>query len=235
MRITLQPSYVLHRRPYRESSLLVEALSRDFGRIGLIARGARGSRRGRGPMLQPFRPLLLGWTGRGELPIVTDVEAAGRPPQLPQQHLPHAFYLNELLMVLLARNDPHDVLFAAYAEALRGLVEGDAETTLRRFEVSLLEALGLLPDLTLDARSGEPVEAGTRYRFELDRGPVRETEATRSPWVLSGATLQALEHGQFAREEQRREARRFMQTLLAHHLGGRALKSRELFRRPKQH
>ncbi|MEM9305092.1 MAG: DNA repair protein RecO [Pseudomonadota bacterium] len=231
VREALQPAYVLHRRDYQETSLILEAMTRDHGRLGLLARGARRSKRGRAGTLQAFQPLLLSWSGRGELPVVTAVELAGTPPAMAPAVLPHGFYLNELLMALLPRDDAHAEVFYAYAEALAGL-SGDAELALRRFETTLLRELGLAPDLETDAETGLPVSSGTRYRFELERGPVARN-ADSSAWTVDGDTLLGLQAGALA-GEQRREGRRLMQLVLAHYLGGRELKSRELFRRQKQ-
>lgn len=224
-----QPAYVLHRRDYRESSLLLEVFTAEHGRVGLIARGARRSRHGRAGNLQPFRRLELSWQGRGELPLVTAVDAAG--PELLEQHrLPHGFYLNELLMRLLQRNDPHPALFAVYERTLLQLNE-ESEPPLRRFEVALLEALGYGLELAYEQSAGEPVAAAGHYCYELERGPVPAVRDDGSAWVVSGSTLHALASGCFENPGDLRQARRLMSRILDHYLDHRPVKSRELFRK----
>jgi DNA repair protein RecO (recombination protein O) len=107
MRISLQPAYILHSRPYRESSLLLEAMGREHGRIGLVARGARGARSRWKNMLQPFRPLLLSWTQRGELGTLTGADQVASPPALAGESLFCGLYANELMIRFLQRSDPH--------------------------------------------------------------------------------------------------------------------------------
>lgn len=228
-RVQLQPAFLLHRRPYQESSLTLEALTRDFGRVGLLARGGRRPRRRGASPLQLFQPVLLSWSGRGELPLLTAVEAAGPASPLPPALLAHGFYLNELLLALLARNDAHPVVFAAYASALSALA-ADPATALRRFEVTLLEALGSLPPLVRTA-DGVPVEPAQLYRFDLERGPVPVADDATMHGLVRGVTLLALDAGQFQDPAVRRDAQRLMQGLVAHFLGDRTLKSRELLRR----
>ena len=145
MRVQLQPAFVLHSRPYRDSSALLEVLTSEFGRISLVAKGARRSVRGRsnGAILQPFIPLLLSFSGRAELKTVTGSEVAGDVVSLKGERLFSGIYLNELLIRLLHRNDTHPNLFIAYADAIATLGgERSMDDTLRQFEFILLEELG---------------------------------------------------------------------------------------------
>ncbi|MGB1139895.1 MAG: DNA repair protein RecO, partial [Halioglobus sp.] len=122
MRVTLQPAFILHSRPYRDTSVMLDVLTPEHGRIGIVAKGARRSRR-RGSdaaLLQAFTPLLLSFTGRAELKTLTGVETAGVSSRLAGEHLYSALYINELLVRLLHRNDPHPRLFADYGLALEG-------------------------------------------------------------------------------------------------------------------
>ncbi len=231
-RVALTSGFVLHRRPYRETSLLLEVYARDHGRIGLLARGARGPRSRRAALLQPFVPLQLGWAGRGELPVLARIEPDG--PQLLSpldDRAVIALYLNELLLRLSAREDPHPALYDAYRAALEEL-SGQAaapDLALRRFELALLEALGYGLELNFDAASGAPVASETAYRYVYEQGPVPQGPGIGGTPV-SGATLLALASGVLKTAAQRREARALLGGAIEHYLGGRPLRTRELLR-----
>ncbi|MGQ9659829.1 MAG: DNA repair protein RecO [Thermochromatium sp.] len=223
--------FVLHRRDYGDTSLLLEILGAGRGRCAAIAKGARRSRRMASALLQPFRPLWLALAGRGEVQTLTAVEEAGAPLRLHDQALLAGFYLNELLLRMLARHDPHEALFVFYQSALMHLAEsGDLETVLRQFECRLLAELGYGLRLDRVVDDGAPVVAEAVYVYERERGPCRPFGPVRGPRI-SGATLLALAHGQPLAGEQRLEARRLLRHVLEPHLGGRPLKSRELYRR----
>ena len=229
------PGYVLHSRPWRETSLIVEAFAREHGRVGLVARGVRRARsRLRGTLL-PFHLLLLSWSGRGELPTLTGADTGGGPVRtLRGRALFSGFYLNELLLKLLPRNDPHPDLFDDYRRALAAFgEEGRAlDGVLRTFEKRLLDALGYGPTLDRAVDTGAPVSPDRRYRYVPERGPVEAAGAEDGP-VVSGRTLLALAGGRLdgGGDLERAEARRLMRAILAPHLGPRPLGSRALFRR----
>jgi DNA repair protein RecO (recombination protein O) len=237
-RDALQPAYVLHRRDYGDTSLLLEVLTAGSGRMALVAKGARRARRAgssQAALLQPFVPLLLAWRGRGEVQTLTRAEPAGRAPVLVGDALYCGFYVNELLTRLLGRHDGDQVIFAAYQGALAGLAAGtDVDTPLRCFELTLLGQLGYRPPLDRDADSGDPIRADLRYVCDPERGPVAVATAD-APAAMSGGTLLALQAGAVLAGAQAREARDLMRRLLAPHLGERPLRSRALFaarRRP---
>jgi DNA repair protein RecO (recombination protein O) len=234
MRVNLQPAYVLHGRPYRDTSLLLEVFTAEHGRISLVGRGARRRSRGgsSGALLQPFIPLLLSFSGRGELKTLTATEAAAPAVLLAGERLFSALYLNELLLRLLHRNDPHPELFAAYGEALQALASAEQlEGVLRRFEFRLLDELGYRVDLAVDGHSGEAVREECWYTYQADQGLVRRSGAGNpSQPAFSGADLLRIAAGQYDGEA-RPAARRLMRQVLAGHLGSTPLKSRELFRR----
>tara|TARA_B100001540_G_scaffold301181_1_gene307364 strand:- start:838 stop:1578 length:741 start_codon:yes stop_codon:yes gene_type:complete len=241
VRVTLQPAYILHRRPYRDTSLLLEVFTAEHGRLSLVARGAR--RRGRGgsnaALLQPFAPLLLSFSGRAEMKTLTAVERAGGPWELPGERLYSGLYLNELLVRLLHRHDPHARLFAAYGEALQGLhAPGPAEDSLRRFEYILLDELGYSFAPGMDAASGTPVRADRRYRYEAGRGLVELTVAEHGPAVAyAGEDLLRIAAGEFSGPA-RAACKSLFREALAEQLGGQPLRSREFFavrpRRPAE-
>ncbi len=173
MRVLLQPAFILHRRPYRDSSLLLEAFSREYGRLGLIARGAASSRSRLKGVLQPFTPLLLSWRGDGDLATLNGGEEAGRPFPLLQNRALAGLYVNELLVRLLPRRDVQPALFNVYETLLAELATAvDEEPPLRRFEKRLLEELGYGLSLDRTADSGQPIVAEAHYRYVLDRGPL---------------------------------------------------------------
>lgn len=225
---SLKPAFVLHRRRYRDSSLLLELFSQPQGRVAAIAKGALGGRHARAGLLQPFVPVLADWRGRGEIQTLTQVEQAGQPIALQGRALYCGFYLNELLVRLCHRNDPQITLFARYGQSLAELAAGqDMDTVLRRFELTLLNALGLAPDLTMTADHEHPVEAGLRYRVDPAGGPW--PAGSEDKQSVSGQTLLGLAAGAELSDTGRQEARRLLRGILAHHLGERPLKSRELF------
>lgn len=224
-------AYVLHRRDHGNTSLLLDILGSGQGRFPAIARGARRPRQPASALLQPFQPLWLGVSGRGEVRTLTRVEGAGPPLAIQGRALLGGFYMNELLLRLLGRNDPQDPLFAFYQSALSRLAEdADLETLLRQFELRLLDELGYGLRLDQVAEDGAPVLADQPYTYEREHG-VRHGSERAGGFALSGATLLALANGERLAEGQRREARILLRDMLAPHLGGRPLKSRELYRR----
>src|SRR6266404_7748539 len=138
-----QPAFVLHAHPYRETSLIVEALTADYGRVAMVARGARRARSELRGVLQAFQPLSLSWLGAGELKTLVKAEWRGGLPLVTGSALLCGFYLNELLLKLLPREDPHPRLFDAYESALSRLANGaDQAPVLRQFELELMAELG---------------------------------------------------------------------------------------------
>jgi DNA repair protein RecO (recombination protein O) len=231
-RSILHQAYILHRTPYSNSSLLLECFTAEEGRFPAIARGVKGGRHGGvAGALQPFHPLLMQATGRGEVKTLGRYESAAPPFALKGEALYCGFYLNELLMRLLGRSDPHPALFDRYHQALESLAVSEARVdhALRRFEVGMLNELGYGLLLEQEADSGVPVEPEGRYYYEPERGPVPVYGDRPS---ISGKTLLTLagqEYGEEPDDEVWREARGLMRRVLARYLGDRPLKSRELF------
>lgn len=233
-RIQLQPAYLLHRHPYRDTSLLLEIFSRDYGRIGLIARGARGPRSKLKGILQPYQPLLLSWSGRGELPSLSAAEANGPVGILQGDALASAFYLNELLIRLLQRHDPHTDLFRVYQATLLHLSMGSGiDWALRLFERDLLQQLGYGLLLTHEGENGAEVEPEAHYCYHHEHGPRRVRTRSETGFTVQGATLLALASGECEDENLRRESKLLMREVLARYLGPRPLASRELFRQKR--
>ena len=246
-RETLHAVYVLHRRNYRDSSFLVEVFSRDHGRLGVVARGARRRRSPWPAMLQPFYPLLLSWSGRGELKTVTDVEPNGGLSRLAAPVIFSGLYINELLIKLLAREDPHPRLFDCYDETVAQLAGLSAESSmamqeqriLRIFEKRLLEELGYRLLLDEEAGSGRPVEAQAVYLYRTHSGPVPLPDDTPgdAEQGIRGRSLQAFSREQLDDWESLRAAKRITRAALAAALseGHRRLSSGRLRRAFREH
>ncbi len=232
---TLIPACIIHRRDYRNTSLLLELFTAEEGRAPAIAKGAKSGRASRAALLQPFVPLLVSLRGRGEIKQLLKVEAEGRPFTLTGERLYCGFYLNELLMRLLERGDPYPRLFTCYLDTLNRLVEGEPrDPCLRFFELTLLEELGygLLLDRTAD--SGEPIQSEGRYLYVTEQGPLSQANGPAEQQI-HGRTLLCLHNREKLDSQAANEAKRLLRRILAFYLGDKPLKSRELFqglRRP---
>lgn len=229
----LQRCFVLHRRDYGNTSLLLDLFSAETGRLPVLAKGAKRGRTALGAILQPFHPIWASWAGRGEVRTLTSAEAAGPPLALVGQALFCGLYLNELLIRLLERGEPHPALFAFYHAALQDLAGGaHLATGLRQFELRLLGELGYGP--LLDQAEEGPVRTEALYLCLPGQPPQRVRAGEGDAQSLHGATLLALVSGEPLGEAwMAREARDLLRRLLAPHLGTRPLKSRELFRQSR--
>lgn len=228
-RVQLTPGYLLHHRPYRDTSRILEVFTREHGRLTLFARGVRGPRSKLAPILQPFRALLLSWSGRGESPQLTGAEAAGESLPLPSGALMSGFYLNELLLKLTTRHDPHPDLFDDYHRTLEALKAGEPlERTLRLFEKRLLESLGYGLALGTEAASGRAVAEATYYHFRPAAGLV--PTVAEAPGSVSGRSLLSLEREELGTPEALEDARRVLRAALEQCLEGRELVTRAVAR-----
>lgn len=224
----MQQAYVIHRRRYGDTSLLLELFTPGEGRIGVIAKGAATAKGQRKGILQPFIPLLASWAGRGELKVLRNLETIARPTSLTGKYLYCGFYLNELIMRLLKRNDPLPALFALYAQALVQLADAqDAENVLRYFELGLLQMLGYAPILDREAVNGSSIEERKLYWYLVESGP--ESSPSEHLPAVHGDTLLALSKGHSLSQRQKHEALHLMRYILKFYLGDKPLKSRELF------
>jgi DNA repair protein RecO (recombination protein O) len=244
--------YVLHTYPYRETSLILQAWTEKHGRIGLVAKGARRPKSASRSVLVPFQPLALDWFGRGELKTLKTAEPTVPATPLAGANLMSAFYLNELLLKLTTREDPHEGLFAAYDTAITQLralsrlapraagaavAESPApaasiEPILRRFELALLQEVGYAVELARDAAHA-PIAPDRDYWYVLERGPVEaphEGEAPGNAVKLRGLTLIDLERGRFEDPMTIAQAKQLMRLLIQHSLNGQELATRALVR-----
>ncbi len=227
-RITNQPGFVLHSYPYKETSLIVEVFARDYGRVPLIAKGAKRPHSTLRGVLQTFQPLQLAWSGKSEVRTLVTAEWVGGLRPLERSALLCGFYLNELLVKLLARDDPHPALFDHYVAALNQLAHDEPATiVLRQFELALLKETGVSGSLAKLGRSGEPVDPDRYYVVEPERGP-REAHASDTAPVVSGKTLLDMERGDYADPTTQQQSKFLMRYLVAHHLGGVPLNTRQI-------
>jgi DNA repair protein RecO (recombination protein O) len=225
MRLEQQPGYVLHARPYRETSLLLECLTRDQGRLGVVARGVRGERaRLRRAQLEPFQVLVLGLLLRGEMATLTAVEAVGTPLRLNGDAGLAGLYLNELVVRLTGRQDPLPLLFDAYAQTLSRLAGGEPLAwTLRRFERDLLQTIGYGLQLQRDAETGEALAPDAHYLYVVEQGAVRCVAARAH--ALRGRDLLALGQDEMPDSSGLKALRDMMREVIRFHLGGGELRA----------
>ncbi len=226
-----QEAYVLHAYPYRETSLLLDVFARVAGRMTLVARGARRPRSAMRGVLLSFQPVQLGWYGKGEVRTLTRAEWIGGQPLLQGEALLCGFYLNELLLRLLPREDPHEALFDRYAEALRGLASGAATgPILRAFEKALLREIGYALVLERDAASGLGVDAAKTYTYDPERGPVEVSASAQADLKLAGQTLLDIARDDLSDAVTQQQAKLLMRSLINHRLEYQPLRSRRIFR-----
>jgi DNA repair protein RecO (recombination protein O) len=225
MRLEQQPAYVLHARAYRETSLLLECLTREHGRLGVVARGVRGERsRLRRAQLEPFQPLGLGLLLRGEMATLTAIETVGAPQRLTGDVALSGLYLNELVVRLTGRQDPLPPLFDAYAVTLARLAAGESLAwTLRRFERDLLEIIGYGLQLLHEADTGQAIESEAWYRYHVEQGAVHSTASDQH--ALRGSDLLALAQDRMPDPRGLKALRDLMREVIRFHLGGGELRA----------
>jgi DNA repair protein RecO (recombination protein O) len=234
IKVERQAAFVLHTRPYRETSLVLEAMTRDYGRIALVAKGVRRPRSAMRGVLMAFQPLEMTWSGKGEVVTLHHAEWQGGQPLLEGRALLCAYYLNELLLNLLPREDAHEQVFDHYARTLQALAASATPDAaffsgcLRRFEKRLLGELGYGLMLTHDT-SDNPIRTASRYLYEMESGPrvVADSEAVAG--TISGQTLLDMDAESFGNPVSLAESKQLMRSLMAFYLNGRQLHSRRLF------
>jgi DNA repair protein RecO (recombination protein O) len=237
-RIEQQPAWVLHTLPWRETSLIVEVFSRRQGRVAMVAKGARRPHSVLRGVLMAFQPLLLDWSGGGEVKTLVRAEWQGGQPLLTGQALLCGYYLNELLVCLTAREDAHPTLFDAYVEAMAALGRGERiAPILRRFELALLHDLGYGPMLDGVDESGTALRPENRYVYLVERGPVapdallaEDSALAAGQPVIGGQTLLDLAAQDFSRAETLLQSKLLLRALINHYLGGRPLQSRRVLK-----
>jgi DNA repair protein RecO (recombination protein O) len=227
-RVWLAPAYVLHQYAYRDTSRILEVFTAEYGRLTLFARGAHGPKSALKGLLRPFQRLLVSWSGKTDAGQLVSAEIDGSVSAVSAERLMSGFYVNELLLKLTERCDPHPRIFEAYALCVDALCSAEAEEPLlRRFEKRLLEELGYGLEL-LRTVDGDPIEAERSYRYGLQSGP--QPCLAESPGAVYGRSLADLESENFSDPRSLRDAKRVLRAAIDACLDGRVLKSREVMR-----
>ena len=227
-RVNLEPAWILHHRPFRDTSQIIDVFSADHGKLALVARGSRAAKSRLKGILRPFQRLRLSWTQKSELGTLTGAEIAGSPHGLGGDSLLSAYYVNELLLFFLHRHDPQPEIFALYGETLEALAGArDPAPCLRAFEIDLLRLLGYALDLEYEARTGALLDDEAHYEYRVEEGPVR-SRANAARELYTGRRLKAVAAGAFDDEATLKAANRLLRRVVHHHLGGKELKSRKV-------
>lgn len=227
-RVLQQPGFVLHHRPFRDSSQLLDVVTRDHGKVALVARGSRRSKSRLAGILRPFLPLRISWVARSDLGTLTGAEAAGAPAGLRGDEMLSAYYVNELLLHFLHRYDPQPAIYSLYADTLAALTATtDIAACLRSFEIELLKLLGYALNLEHESGTDEPLRADRYYEYRVEQGAVPVTRSA-GPMVFAGEVLAAINGQRFDESEVLAAANRMMRGVIAYHLGGKELQSRKV-------
>lgn len=230
MQIEHQPAYVLHTRPYRDTSMLVDFLTPQFGRLTAVARGVRARKTQKRNLLNPFTRLLISFQGKTDLKLLTSFEAETPHFTLTAKHLYSGFYLNELLVRLLPELDAHADIFYLYQQSLQALHDQqDLEPVLRHFELCLLESLGYAIHFDVDAKNGAPIAEEQFYCLDNECGFFLADVSTPVHYQFSGQHILAIANQDYAQLDVRQSAKRITRFLLNPLLGSKPLTSRELF------
>ena len=229
-RMQNEPAWLLHHRPFRDSSQILDILSRDHGRLAVVAKGSRGAKSRLRGILRPFLPLQLSWVIRSDLGTLTGAEMDGAPITLTGDALLSGYYVNELILKLTHRHDPQPEIFAAYSQTIERLAANrDVARSLRQFEIELLRLLGYALNLDHDTATREPLMARQQYEYRAEQGPV-PVDDREGPMVFSGAELMAIRNQQFADPAVLKNAGSLLRIVIAYHLDGKELKSRKVMR-----
>ena len=227
-RVQQQPGYILHHRPFRDSSQILDVITRDHGKISLVARGSRGSKSRLAGVLRPFLPLRLSWVAKSDLGTMTGAEAAGPPAGMVGDAMLSAFYVNELLLHFLHRFDPQPEIFSLYEEVIKALVSSDnVAASLRSFELEFLSLLGYAVNFEHEYGSNDSLDDDRIYQFRMEQGAVA-VEHGEGPLVFTGAILKGVGGQCFEDDEVLRAANRLLREIIGFHLGGKELKSRKV-------
>lgn len=229
-RIQNEPAWLLHHRPFRDSSQILDILSLDQGRLAVVAKGSRGAKSKLRGILRPFLPLQLSWFIRSDLGTLTGAEMNGAPLSLSGDALLSGYYVNELILKLLHRHDPQPEIFAAYSRTIERLAGGkEVAAYLRQFEIELLRILGYALNLDHDTETTEPLRPQQQYEYRVEQGlvPVSDRDG---PMVFRGAEIDAIRNQQFADPAVLKNAGSLLRNVIAYHLDGKELKSRKVLK-----
>jgi DNA repair protein RecO (recombination protein O) len=233
-RVQNQPAWLLHHRPFRDTSRILDIISRDYGRLSLVARGSRSANSKLKGYLRPFLPVQMSWFIRSDLGTLTGAEMNGAPISLFGDALLSAYYINELLLHLLHKHDPQADIFVAYQKTIEALnLEADVAAILRRFEMELLRLLGYGLNLDHDTVSDAELAANGRYEYRIELGPVPVTGG-EGPMIFTGTELIAIREQAFSDPLVLKNANRLLRQVITWHLNGKELKSRKVLMEMRQ-
>lgn len=227
-RVQQQAAFILHHRPFRDSSQILDVISVEYGKLALVARGSRGAKSRLKGVLRPFMPLTISWVQRSDLGTLTGAEVRGAPLSLSGDALLSGYYVNELLLHFLHRHDPQPEIFEIYSRTIQALAgTQNVAACLRRFEIELLRQIGYALNLDHESGSQDPLGDTLHYEYRFEQGPVR-VQRTEGAMVFKGAELAAIGEQRFDDPEVLRAASRLLREVIAFHLGGKELKSRKV-------
>lgn len=227
-RVQQEPGYILHHRPFRDSSQILDIVTRDHGKIAVVARGSRGHRSRLAGVLRPFLPLKVSWVAKTDLGTLTGAEANGPPVGMVGDAIFSAYYVNELLLHFLHRYDPQPEIFLLYEEVIKALVNTDnVAASLRSFELEFLSLLGYAVNLDHEFASLDSLDDERHYEYRMEQGPV-PVERSEGALVFKGAVLKGIAEQRFDEADILRAANRLLREIISFHLGGKELKSRKV-------
>ena len=228
-RVQQQAAFILHHRPFRDSSQILDIISREHGKLAVVARGSRGARSRLKGVLRPFMPLSMSWVIKSDLGTLTGAEVRGAPLSLTGDALLSGYYVNELLLHLLHRHDPQRraLLSSSRTRRKRRVADVDVAARLRLFEMELLRQVGYALNLDHEAGAATPLAAEQHYEYRAEQGPVAVSR-TEGPMVFSGEELRGIAEQRFDDQPVLRAANRLLRDVIAFHLGGKELKSRKV-------
>lgn len=228
-RVSLQPAFILHGRDFRDTSRLLDVFSLDYGRLTLVAKGARSARSKLQGMLEPFSPLVISWSGKGDVQTLTGAETVKSSINLAGKQVMSGYYINELLQRLMTFHDPHPGLFEAYQRTLEYFSKEDDELILRSFEKKLLAEIGYGLVLDIEAENGQAIIKNELYYYDLEQGPINiQAHEINGQFIIQGQTLLDMSVENFSCSQSKKEAKQLMRIILSHHLGDKPLKTRSL-------
>ena len=227
-RVQQQPGYILHHRPFRDTSQILDILTRDHGKVAVVARGSRAAKSRLAGVLRPFLPLKISWVSKSDLGTLTGAEAIGPPAGMAGDAMFSAFYVNELLLHFLHRHDPQPEIFALYEEVLKALVMSDSvAASLRSFELEFLSLLGYALNFDHESGSNQPLIGDANYEYRMEQGPVA-VERAEGSLVFRGDVMTGIAAQRFSDPIVLRAANRLLREVIGFHLGGKELKSRKV-------
>jgi len=227
-----EPAYLMHQRPFSESSQIINLFSRHFGRVDVIAKGSKRPKSKFKSFLQPFLPILVSWSGRSQLKTLRSIDLnIKQKTTLPNKQLMSAFYLNELILSLLTTTDPYPELFDCYALTIDKLSDIDSsEAVLRTFEINLLSQIGYAINFQTEAMSSNEIEAEQVYRFVVEEGFIRSNTKTPHHSLIKGSIIKAIEKGDYSTSQILKAAKRITRESIKYHLSGKELNTKKVFR-----